>query len=124
MSNFLWMAVFFRCSATYFRFFQLNFLCVLATPLSLWGSFSEPSERLIPRRSVQFSHSVVSDSSQPHELQHPGPPCPSQTPGVYSNSSSSSQLCHPAISSSVVPFSSCPQSLSASWSFPMSQLFT
>ena len=76
--------------------------------------------------SVQFSHSVVSDSLQPHESQHTRPPCPTPwpTPGVYSNSCPSSQWCHPAISSSVVPFSSCPQSLLASGSFPMSQLFT
>ena len=71
----------------------------------------------------QFSHSVVFDSFQPHELQHARPPCPSPTPGVHSNSSPSSRWCHPAISSSVVPFSSCPQSLPASESFPMSQLF-
>ena len=74
--------------------------------------------------SVQFSRSVVSDSSWPHELQHARPPCPSPTPGVHWNSSPSSQWCHPAISSSVVPFSSCPQSLPASESFRMSQLFT
>ena len=61
--------------------------------------------------SVQFSRSVVSDSSQPHESQHARPPCPSQTPGVYSNSCSSSRWCHPAIPSFVGPFSSCPQSL-------------
>ena len=73
--------------------------------------------------SVQFSHSVVSDSLQPHESQHARPPCPSPPPGVYSNSCPSSGWCHPAISSSVVPFSSCPQSLPASGSFPMSQLF-
>ena len=73
--------------------------------------------------SVQFSHSVVSDSLWPHELQHARPPYPSQTPGVYSKSCPSSQWCHPVISFSVVPFSSCPQSLRASGSFPMSQLF-
>ena len=73
--------------------------------------------------SVQFSCSVVSDSLQPHESQHARPPCPSPTPGVQSNSCLSSQWCHPSISSSVVPFSSCPQSLPASGSFPMSQLF-
>ena len=73
--------------------------------------------------SVQFSRSVVSDSLRPHESQNARPPCPSQTPGVYSNSCPSSWWCHPAISSSVVPFSSCPQSLPASGSFPMSQLF-
>ena len=73
--------------------------------------------------SVQFSCSVVSNSSRPHELQHARPPCPSPTPGVYSNSCPSSRWCHPAISSSVIPFSSCPQSLPASRSFPTSQLF-
>ena len=73
--------------------------------------------------SVQFSLSVVSDSLQPHELQHTRPPCPSPTPGVHPNSCPSSRWCHPAISSSVVPFSSCPQSLPASESFPISQLF-
>ena len=73
--------------------------------------------------SVQFSRSVVSDSLQPHDSQHARPPCPSPTPGVHTNSCSSSQWCHPAISSSVIPFSSCPQSLPASESFPTSQLF-
>ena len=71
----------------------------------------------------QFSYSVMSDSLRPHELQHARPSCPSPTPGVHSDSHPSSQLCHPAISSSVVPLSSCPQSLTASESFPMSQLF-
>ena len=73
---------------------------------------------------IQFSCPVVSNSLQPHESQHARPPCPLQTPVVYSNSCPSSQWCHPAISSSVVPFSSCPQSLSVSGSFPTSQLFT
>ena len=73
--------------------------------------------------SVQFSHSVVSDSLWSHESQHARPPCPSPTPGVHSDSRPSSQWCHPAISSSVIPFSFCPQSLPASESFPMSQLF-
>ena len=73
--------------------------------------------------SVQFSRSVVSDSLRPHEVHHARPPCPSPTPGVHSDSRPSSQWCHPAISSSVVPFSSCPQSLPASESFPVSQLF-
>ena len=73
--------------------------------------------------SVQFSCSVVSDSSLPHESQHARPPCPSQTPGVHSDSCPSSQWCRPAISSSVFPFSSCPQSLPASEFFPISQLF-
>ena len=74
--------------------------------------------------SVQFSCSVMSDSLWPYELQHARPPCPSPTPGVHSDSRPSSWWCHPAISSSVVPFSSCPQSLPASESFPMSQHFT
>ena len=73
---------------------------------------------------IQFSRSVVSDSLSPHESQHARPACPSPTPGVHSDSGPSSQWCHPAISSSVVPFSSCPQSLPASESFPMSQFFT
>ena len=66
----------------------------------------------------------MSNSLWPHELQHSRPPCPSPTPGVHSNSRLLSRWCHPAISSSVVPFSSCPHSLPASESFPMSQLFT
>ena len=74
--------------------------------------------------SVQFSRSVLFDSLRPHESQHARSPCPSPTPGVHSDSHPSSQRCHPAISSSVVPFSSCPQSIPASESFPMSQLFT
>ena len=75
------------------------------------------------RLSVQLSHSVVSDSLWPHESQHTRPSCPSPTPGVYSNSCPSSWWWHPAISSSVIPFSFCPQFLPASVSFPMSQLF-
>ena len=74
-------------------------------------------------RSDQISHSVVSDSLWPHESQHARPPCPSPTPAVHSNSCASSRWCHPAISSSVIPFSSCPQSLPSSESSPMSQLF-
>ena len=73
--------------------------------------------------SIQFSLSVVSDSLQPHESQHARPPWPPPTPGIHSDSCPSSQWCHPGISSSVVPFSSCPQSFPASESFPMSQLF-
>ena len=72
---------------------------------------------------MYFSHSVVSDSLRAHGQQHIRLPCPSPTPGVHWDSRPSSQWCHPAISSSVVPFSSCPQSLPASESFPMSQLF-
>ena len=74
--------------------------------------------------SVQFSRSVVSDSLRPHELKHARPPCPAPTPGVHLDSRPLSQWCHPAISSSVIPFSSCPQSFPASESFPKSQLFT
>ena len=74
--------------------------------------------------SVEFSHSVMSDSFWPHEPGHARPPCPSPTPRVHPNPCPLSQWCHPTISSSVVPFSSCPQSFPASWSFQMSQLFT
>ena len=73
---------------------------------------------------VQFTRSVVCDSLWPHESQHTRPPCPSPIPRVHSDSCPSSQWCHPAISSSVVPFPSCPQSLPVSESFPVSQLFT
>ena len=73
--------------------------------------------------SVQFSHSVMSDSLRPHGLQHTRPPCPLPTPRVYPNSCPLSWWCHPTISSSVIPFSSCPQSFQASGSFQMSQLF-
>ena len=78
----------------------------------------------MPFSSVQFRHSVMSDSLLPHGLQHTRPPCPSPTPRVYSNSCPLSQWCHPTISSSVDPFSSHPQSFPASGSFQMSQLFT
>ena len=78
---------------------------------------------LFSLHSVQFSRSVVFHSLPPHELQHARPPCPSPTPRVYSNSCPLNRWCHPNISSSVIPFSSCPQSLPASGSFPMSQLF-
>ena len=81
------------------------------------------SQQSISLLSVQFSCSVVSNSLRPHELQHARPPCPSPTLGVHSNLCPTSRWCHPAISSSVVPFSSCSQSLPASESFPMSQLF-
>ena len=81
------------------------------------------SERKTPISSVQFSGSVMSNSLQPHKSQHARLPCPSPTPRVHSDSHPSSQWCHPAISSSVVPDSFCPQSLPASESFPMSQLF-
>ena len=91
---------------------------------------SAPRERTLAQSGqcdislVQFSCSVVSDSLRAHELQHARLPCPSPTPGVHSNSHPSNRWCHPAISSSVIPFSSCPQSLPTSESFPMSQVFT
>ena len=98
--------------------------------LGNWGTGCSSMEKqgAIARRrekgySVQFSHSVMSDSLWPHESQNARPPCPSPTPGVHSDSRPSSQWCPPAISSSVVPFSSCSRSLPASESFPMSQLF-
>ena len=91
----------------------------------LWNQFLAPNTlRITAKDSVQFSLSVVSDSLQPHESQDARPPCPSPTPGVHSDSHPLSQWCYPAISSSVVPFSSCPQSLPAAKYFPMSQLFT
>ena len=86
-----------------------------------WGLFFSFSSQF---SLVQFSRSVMSDSLRPHELQHARPPCPSPpTPRVHSNSCPSSWWCHPTSSSSVFPFSSCPQSLPASESFPVSQLF-
>ena len=92
-----------------------------------WGRKTSTDPQL-PSSSVQFSsvqisRTVVSDYLRPHESQHARPPCPSKTPGVYSNSRPSSQWCHPAISSSIGPFSCCPQLLPASGSFPMSQFF-
>ena len=98
-------------------------------PMSLWCQCGQDIVVLAleleqTKGSVQFSCSIVSNSLRPHESQHTRPPCPSPTPRVHWDSSPSSQWCHPAISSSVVPFSSCPQSLPASESFPMSQLFT
>ena len=88
------------------------------------ANYSKPAMSRDKYSSVQFSRSVVSDSLRPHESQHARPPCPSPTPRVHSDSCPLSQWCHPAISSSVVPFSFCLQSLPASESFPMSQLFT
>ena len=87
------------------------------------GSYSLDWGEMTRNVSVKFSCSVVSDSLQPYELQHARPPCPSPTPGVHLSSCPLSWWCHPAISSLVVPFSSCPQSLPASESFPMSQFF-
>ena len=86
--------------------------------------YCHPTYLTYMQSSVQFSCSVISISLQPHELQHARPPCPSPTPGVHPNPCPSSRWCHPAISSSVIPFSSCPQSLPASGSFPLSQLIS
>ena len=85
-----------------------------------WWHISDAHKSSLTFSSVEFSHSVMSDSLWPHESQHARPPCPSSAPGVHPNSCASSRWCHPAISSSVIPFSSCPQSLPASESFPMS----
>ena len=85
------------------------------------GESSPRGGGVVSISSVQFSRSVVSDSLRPHESQHTRPPCPSPSPRVHSDSRPSSPWCHPAISSLVVPFSSYPQSLPASESFPMSQ---
>ena len=88
---------------------------------------SQPLDQGSPSKSlssVQFSHSVMSNSLRPHGLQHARPPCPSPTSGVCSNSCPLSQWCHPTISSSATPVSSCPQSFPASGSFPVNQLFT
>ena len=94
---------------------------------SIWGQ-QGPLEgtcisTLLYFNSIQFSRSVMYNSLWPHGLQHTRPPCPSPAPWVYSNSCPLSRWCHPAISSSVIPFSSCPQSLPASESFQMSQFF-
>ena len=106
-------------------------LCGSLDGRGIWGRMDTcicmaESLRYSPKTmiSVQFSRSVVSPSLQPHGLQQARPPCPSPTPGAYSNSCPLNQWCHPTISSSVIPFSSCPQSFPASGSFQMSQLFT
>ena len=97
----------------------------LPPPLLLWSSVSELSEMLLSglQSSVQFSHSVVSNSLRSHRQQHARLARPSPTPGAYSNSCPLNRWCHPAISSSVIPFSFCLQSFPASGSFPMSQFF-
>ena len=92
-------------------------------PLTIYWTEQYEGQTILVFSSVQFSRSVVSNSLPPHELQQARPPCPSPTPGVHPNSCPSSWWCHPAISSSVVPFFSCPQSLPVSESFPISQLF-
>jgi len=106
--------------------FWLPKVCWRRLPTPWWNPDSHP----LPSLHWQFLflllfyHSVMSDSLWPHGLQHARPPCPSPSPGVYSNSCPLSQWCHPTISSSVVPFFSCPQSFPASGSLPVSQLFT
>ena len=94
-------------------FLIISFQQFLKSHSIVWSNWSN---------SVQFSRSVMSNSSRPHEPQHTRPPCPSPTPGVHPNPCPLSWWCHPAISSSVIPFSSCPQSFPASGSFQMSQL--
>ena len=114
------------------RFPALQSMALLIVCLYVFSSFDMMLKEivsLIPLSdlcftSVQFSRSAVSNSLWPHESQHAKPPCPLPTPGVYPNSCLLSRWCHPAISSSVGPLSSCPQSLPASESFPVSQLFT
>ena len=114
----------FRISKMWYYFLTWCFSC-MHTYLISTDRFQLPQGLTMANHflSVQFSHSVMSDSLWPHGLQQARLPCPSPAPRVYANSCPSSQWCHPAISSSVIPFSSCPQSLPASGSFPMSQLF-
>ena len=105
-------------SETELRKGEMARVCAVPTTLSMMSS----TPGSVQFSSVHSSHSVMSNSLWLHELQHARPPCQSPTPGVHPNSCPSSWWCHPAISSSIVPFS-CPQSLPASQSFPMSQLF-
>ena len=105
-------------SRTSYRKTRMNFR---ANPISHWNNTAFLRRHML---SVQFSHSVMSDSVWPRRLQHAKLPCPLPTLRAYSNSCPSSRWCHPAISSSVVSFSSCPQSLPAWGSFLISQLFT
>ena len=111
--------------AMYFSTFLQIHHCSVQTPQShLSQALQHPTGMLSGLSSVsQFSRPVMSDSWRPHETQHTKPPCPSPTPGVHPNPCPSSQWCHPTISSSAVPLSSCPQSFPASGSFQMSQLF-
>ena len=102
---------------------QLNFQVPLQNSVLWTQPIQTAHVSLLNFQSVQFSHAVLSDSLQCHGLQHARPPYPSPSPGIYSNSCPLSQWCHPTISSSVVPFSSCLQSFPASGSFQMSQLF-
>ena len=106
---------------------SLKFICGISTfSIYIWININRVFSKQLSVQfsSVQFSRSVVSDSLRPHESQHARSPCPSPTPRVHSDSHPLSQWCHPAISSSVILFSSCLQSFSSSESFLMSQLFT
>ena len=108
------------CMNEYFSCSPETILLIGFVPVQKKKKWSKKLQLLVllTIRSDQISRSVVSDSLWPHELQHARPPCPTPTPGVHWDSCPSSQWCHPAIASSVVPFSSCPQSLPASESFP------
>ena len=114
---------------SFFKFFEtllislLWYVHLLHFFIYLFYHYLKNSLMGVITSSGQCSRSVVSNSLQPHESQHARPPCPSPTPGVHPNSGASSRWCHLAISSSVIPLSSCPQSLPASGSFPVSQLF-
>ena len=110
MSSFCWRGRGFLCFLSFF------YVCQTAQGVCIKYCYLSTS--------VQFSPSVVSDSLRLHEPQHARPLCASPTPGVYPNTCPLSRWCHPTISSSVITFSSCPQSFSASGSFPTSQLFT
>ena len=102
--------------------FQKNFMIIRGSIKKNYPKLRNKTKKWLS--SVQFSCSVVSNSLWPHEPQHASPPCQLPTAGVYPNPGPLSQWCHPSISSSVIPFSSCPQSFSATGSFKMSQLFT
>ena len=101
--------------------FQKNFMIIRGSIKKNYPKLRNKTKKWLS--SVQFSCSVVSNSLWPHEPQHASPPCQLPTAGVYPNPGPLSQWCHPSISSSVIPFSSCPQSFSESGSFQMSQLF-
>ena len=108
----------FACKCVYIQHTSRKLITKFHCFLSSWNILISVRRSLYLFNSFQFSHSVVSDYLRPHELQHVRPPCPSPTPRIHPNPCPSSQWCHPAISSSVVPFSSFPQSLPASQSFP------
>ena len=118
-----WTYKIYVCIWVYVRVYKINKQTTTTTKNVKWliipVSYNSNGEKLNPNSSVQFSHSLASNSFWSHESQHSRLPCPSPAPEIYSNSCPSSWWCHPAISSSVVSFSSCPQSLPASGSFPM-----